>query len=38
MLLTEGKDITIVGWGAQIHVLQNAVDMAKEKVSYSNPR
>jgi 2-oxoisovalerate dehydrogenase E1 component beta subunit len=34
-IVQEGKDITIVGWGAQIHVLQNAVDMAKEKLGIS---
>jgi len=28
----QGKDITIVGWGAQILVLQKAVEMAKEQL------
>jgi 2-oxoisovalerate dehydrogenase E1 component beta subunit len=30
-IIREGKDITVVGWGAQIHVLMEACEMAKEK-------
>jgi 2-oxoisovalerate dehydrogenase E1 component beta subunit len=31
-IVKEGKDITIVGWGAQILVLQEAIAMAEEKL------
>jgi pyruvate/2-oxoglutarate/acetoin dehydrogenase E1 component len=31
-LLLKGKDITVVGWGAQLHVLMEACEMAKERV------
>eukprot|EP00002_Diphylleia_rotans_P008308 TRINITY_DN1807_c0_g2_i1.p1 TRINITY_DN1807_c0_g2~~TRINITY_DN1807_c0_g2_i1.p1 ORF type:complete len:374 (+),score=86.40 TRINITY_DN1807_c0_g2_i1:50-1171(+) len=29
-ILREGSDVTIVGWGAQMHVLEKACNMAKE--------
>jgi len=30
-VLVQGKDVTLVGWGAQCHVLAAAAEMAKEK-------
>lgn len=30
-VLREGGDVTLVGWGAQIHRLEKACDLAKEK-------
>ena len=30
-----GKDVTIVGWGSQIYVLEHAVRMAEEKLGVS---
>lgn len=30
-IVQPGKDITVLGWGAQVHVLQRACDMAQEK-------
>lgn len=30
-ILQEGKDVTVVGYGSQIYVLENAIDMAKKK-------
>lgn len=29
--LNSGSDVTVIGWGTQIHVLREACDMAKEK-------
>jgi len=34
-VMQEGKDITIVGWGAQTLVLQEAIKMAEEKLGIS---
>lgn len=34
-IVKEGKDITVVGWGAQILVLQEAIAMAEEKLGIS---
>jgi len=34
-VLTEGKDVTIVGWGSQIYVLEQAAKMAKEQLGVS---
>jgi len=34
-LITEGKDITVVGWGAQIHVLHRACKKAFEEEGIS---
>ncbi|KAL0274833.1 UNVERIFIED_CONTAM: hypothetical protein PYX00_002862 [Menopon gallinae] len=31
-ILIPGKDITLIGWGTQIHVLRETVEMAKEKL------
>ncbi|KAG0370735.1 hypothetical protein BGZ54_004473 [Gamsiella multidivaricata] len=31
-ILTEGKDLTIVGWGAQLYVLENAIQLAKSRM------
>ncbi|CAE7936916.1 bkdB, partial [Symbiodinium sp. KB8] len=30
-VVQEGSDVTVVGWGAQVHVLQRACDMAAEQ-------
>lgn len=30
-IMREGTDVTVVGWGAQLKVLEAAIDMAKEK-------
>jgi 2-oxoisovalerate dehydrogenase E1 component beta subunit len=30
-IVKEGKDVTLVGWGAQVHVLIRAADMAKKQ-------
>ncbi|KAF0977881.1 hypothetical protein FDP41_003203 [Naegleria fowleri] len=29
-ILKEGKDVTVIGWGSQLYVLEKAVEMAKE--------
>jgi 2-oxoisovalerate dehydrogenase E1 component beta subunit len=34
-VVKEGSDITVVGWGAQMMVLQEAVKMAEEKLGIS---
>jgi len=34
-IIKEGKDITVVGWGAQLLVLQEAITMAEEKLGIS---
>eukprot|EP01119_Soliformovum_irregulare_P001619 TRINITY_DN11345_c0_g1_i1.p1 TRINITY_DN11345_c0_g1~~TRINITY_DN11345_c0_g1_i1.p1 ORF type:complete len:382 (-),score=84.85 TRINITY_DN11345_c0_g1_i1:71-1216(-) len=34
-VMREGKDITIVGWGAQTLILQKACEMAEEKLKVS---
>lgn len=31
-ILTQGNDLTIVGWGAQLYVLENAIQLAKKKM------
>lgn len=31
-ILTPGNDITVIGWGSQIYVLEQAIEMAKVKV------
>jgi len=31
----EGKDVTVVGWGSQMYVLEHAVKMAEEKLGVS---
>ena len=34
-VITEGSDLTVVGWGAQIHVLASACQRAKEELGVS---
>jgi 2-oxoisovalerate dehydrogenase E1 component beta subunit len=34
-IVESGSDITVVAWGAQVHVCQKACDMAKEKLGVS---
>lgn len=34
-VVKEGKDITVVGWGAQMSILQKAVQMAEEQLKVS---
>jgi len=34
-IVQPGTDITVIGWGAQTHVLQRACDMAKENLGVS---
>jgi len=34
-IVQPGSDITVVGWGAQMHVLQKACDMAQEQLGVS---
>ncbi|KAF9315950.1 hypothetical protein BGZ91_005653 [Linnemannia elongata] len=31
-VLTQGTDLTIVGWGAQLYVLENAIQLAQKKM------
>jgi 2-oxoisovalerate dehydrogenase E1 component beta subunit len=31
-VLKEGKDVTVVGWGSQIYALENAIQMAEERL------
>ena len=31
----EGSDVTLIGWGTQVHVLWEAADLAQEKLSVS---
>jgi len=30
-ILRKGRDVTVVGWGAQIHTLQKAIDLAEKE-------
>ncbi|EEB19516.1 2-oxoisovalerate dehydrogenase, beta subunit, putative [Pediculus humanus corporis] len=34
-ILVPGKDVTVVGWGTQIHVLREVAELAKEKLGVS---
>jgi len=34
-IIREGKDVTVVGWGSQLYVLENAIKMAEEKLGVS---
>eukprot|EP00123_Amoebidium_parasiticum_P019345 comp24661_c0_seq1/m.46824 comp24661_c0_seq1/g.46824 ORF comp24661_c0_seq1/g.46824 comp24661_c0_seq1/m.46824 type:complete len:378 (-) comp24661_c0_seq1:472-1605(-) len=34
-VLIPGTDVTVVGWGTQVHVLREAVEIAKEKLGVS---
>ncbi|KAI8912777.1 thiamine diphosphate-binding protein [Gorgonomyces haynaldii] len=31
-VLKEGKDVTVLGWGSQIYVLENAIQMAEKQI------
>lgn len=31
-VLRTGSDVTLIGWGTQVHVLQEVADMAKEEL------
>lgn len=31
-ILTQGKDITILGWGSQLYILETAIEMAKKQI------
>lgn len=31
-ILRSGKDITLIGWGTQVHVLQEVAEMAKQEL------
>ena len=33
--MVEGSDVTLIGWGIQVHVLREAADLAQEKLSVS---
>ena len=33
--MVEGSDVTLIGWGTQVHVLREAADLAQEKLSVS---
>lgn len=34
-ILSEGTDVTLLGWGTQVHVLKEVANMAKEKLNVS---
>ncbi|XP_028412256.1 2-oxoisovalerate dehydrogenase subunit beta, mitochondrial-like [Dendronephthya gigantea] len=34
-VLIEGSDVTIVGWGTQVHILREVVNMAKDELGVS---
>ncbi|XP_051170770.1 2-oxoisovalerate dehydrogenase subunit beta, mitochondrial [Leptopilina boulardi] len=34
-ILREGNDVTLIGWGTQVHVLQEVADLAQEKLDVS---
>ncbi|XP_033231140.1 2-oxoisovalerate dehydrogenase subunit beta, mitochondrial [Belonocnema kinseyi] len=34
-ILREGNDVTLIGWGTQVHVLQDVADLTKEKLGVS---
>ena len=31
-VLQEGSDVTLIGWGTQVHVLMEVADLAQEKL------
>lgn len=33
--MKEGKDVTLLGWGTQIHVLREVAEMAEQKLGVS---
>ena len=34
-ILREGSDVTLIGWGTQVHVLYEVADLAQEKLGVS---
>ena len=34
-VMQEGSDVTLIGWGTQVHVLQEVADLAQEKLGVS---
>ena len=34
-VLQEGSDVTLIGWGTQVHVLHEVADLAQEKLGVS---
>lgn len=34
-ILTEGTDVTLIGWGTQVHVLREVVQIAQDKLNVS---
>lgn len=31
-VIKKGKDVTVVGWGSQLYVLENAIQMAEKRI------
>ena len=34
-IMQEGSDVTLIGWGTQVHVLKEVADLAQEKLGVS---
>ena len=34
-VMVEGSDVTLIGWGTQVHVLREVADLAQEKLGVS---
>ena len=34
-IMQEGSDVTLIGWGTQVHVLKEVADIAQEKLGVS---
>ena len=34
-IMLEGSDVTLIGWGTQVHVLREVADLAMEKLGIS---
>ena len=34
-IMQEGSDVTLIGWGTQVHVLKEVADIAQEKLGIS---
>ena len=34
-IMLEGTDVTLIGWGTQVHVLREVADLAMEKLGVS---
>ena len=34
-VVQEGGDVTLIGWGTQVHVLKEVADLAQEKLGVS---